>query len=60
MVNEENDSGFENMLMTPLEIAIPLNLEEALFPSQPSLLPVMQLSHHGDNVLYCAGYQDTI
>lgn len=34
MVNGGNDSEFENMLMTPLETASPLNLEEAVFPSQ--------------------------
>lgn len=40
MVNEENDSGFENVLMMPLETQIPLNLEEAVFPSQPHWLLV--------------------
>lgn len=34
MDNEGNDSEFENMLMTPLETAIPLNLEEAVFPTK--------------------------
>lgn len=31
MVNEGNDSIFENMLMAPLETAIPQNLEQATF-----------------------------
>lgn len=40
MVNQGNHSEFENMLMSPLETAIPLNLEEAVFPSQAPWLPL--------------------
>lgn len=30
MVNEGNDSESENVLMTPLDAALPLNLDEAV------------------------------
>lgn len=36
MVNEGNDSEFKNMLMTPLETAVALNVDEAVFPPPPS------------------------
>lgn len=39
MVNEGNDSECENMLMTPLETPIPVNLEGAEFPSRPPPFP---------------------
>lgn len=39
MVNEGNDSEFENVLMTPLETALPLNLEEAVSIRSPTLSP---------------------
>lgn len=35
MVNEEHDSEFKNMLMTPLEQQFALNLDEAVFPPPP-------------------------
>lgn len=36
IVNEGNDSEFKNMLMTPLETAVALNVDEAVFPPPPS------------------------
>lgn len=49
--NEGNDSEFENMLITPLETAIPLNLEEAVFPSHPHNPPAEPGSFTGSPMM---------
>lgn len=44
MVNEGNDSESENVLMTPLDVALPLNLDEAVsIRSLPVTAPPSQL-----------------
>lgn len=39
MVNEGNDSEFENVLMAPLETTLPLNLEETVSIVTPTTDP---------------------